>query len=264
MKTRIITGIIGAVLLITLGIIADAYIIALAAFLAALIGLYEFYQITGVCESRPLTAAGIIGAAGITVSNLFFPAQLSAFICIWLLLIFIIMLTCHEKTDITGAALTIFSVFYIPFLFSYIPLVRMLENGRLIIWFVIVGAFITDTFAYFTGVFLGRHKLCPKISPKKTIEGAIGGTLGCGVIFTLMGYFFNRFGGTGFAMPLLFLFGLLSAIAAQLGDLSASVIKRKYGVKDYGNLFPGHGGIMDRCDSLIFVAPLVYFVFLFM
>lgn len=261
MKTRIITGIIGAAFLITLVLFADVYIIAAIAFLASVAGLYEFYQVTGISKKLPLVIAGIIGAIGVTICNLFFRVQFSYFISIWMLLVFIMMLIFHEKNDVTDAALTVFSVFYIPFLFSFIPLVMLLSNGRILIWFVIVGAFITDTFAYFVGVFLGKHKLCPKISPKKTIEGAIGGTLGCGICFIFIAVLFNKVWLTEIPVLTAFIIGLVAAVVAQLGDLTASVIKRKFGVKDYGSLFPGHGGIMDRCDSLIFVAPLIYFVF---
>jgi len=261
MKTRIFTGIICAILLVTAVIVLDPYIIAVIAFLASLVGLFEFYKVTEVADSLPLVILGTLGALLVTLCNLFFKAQFSTFVCIWLLLIFVTLLVFHEKTEVTSAALTVFSVFYIPFLFSFVPLVMLLEKGRFLIWFVILGAFATDTFAYFTGVFLGRHKLCPKISPKKTIEGAVGGTLGCGIFFVIFGWLFNTVWQTDFSLVQLFLIGLIAAVVAQLGDLSASIIKRKFGVKDYGTLFPGHGGIMDRCDSLIFVAPLIYFLF---
>lgn len=267
MKTRITTGVIGAACLIALVIYASPYFIAAVAFAASILGLYEFYRVTGVFKNRPFCIAGYIGGALVMLNNLelLIPRACFSFvICIWLLVIFIIMLIQHQKTDTSQAALTVFSVFYIPNLFSYIPLVILMPEGRFIIWFVLIGAFATDTFAYFTGVFFGRHKLCPNISPKKTVEGAIGGTLGCGIFFLVAGYIFNSVFNTGFSLTFLFLTGIVAAIAAQLGDLTASVIKRNYGVKDYGTLFPGHGGIMDRCDSLIFTAPFIYFLFLLM
>jgi phosphatidate cytidylyltransferase len=115
-------------------------------------------------------------------------------------------------------------------------------------------AFGTDIFAYFTGQAIGKHKLSPKISPKKTIEGAIGGILGSVLLCVVFGHFFGELLLLHYAV-----IGVLGSILAQLGDLTASIFKRKMGVKDYGMLIPGHGGIMDRFDSVLFTAPFVYY-----
>jgi phosphatidate cytidylyltransferase len=122
------------------------------------------------------------------------------------------------------------------------------------LWLVILTAFGTDIMAYFTGFFLGKHKLCLNISPKKTVEGAIGGIVGSVILCTLFGYLISE-------GPLIhfILIGLFGSMAAQAGDLTASIFKRKMGIKDYGNLIPGHGGILDRFDSVLFTAPFVYY-----
>ena len=127
------------------------------------------------------------------------------------------------------------------------------EYGMLV-WLIFLTAFGTDIMAYFTGYFLGKHKLCPKISPKKTIEGSIGGVIGSVVLSALFGYFF-------FERILIhcIIIGIIGGIVSQFGDLTASVFKRKMGIKDYGNLIPGHGGILDRFDSVLFTAPMVYY-----
>ena len=133
------------------------------------------------------------------------------------------------------------------------------------VWLVLLSAFCTDIFAYFTGVFLGKHKLCPNLSPKKTIEGAIGGTVGSIVCCGLFGKFLIPVvsGVYSAAMPDMtvhcLIIGFIGAIMAQCGDLTASAYKRKMGIKDYGTLIPGHGGIMDRFDSVLFTAPVVYY-----
>ena len=128
------------------------------------------------------------------------------------------------------------------------------NDYNLMVWLVLLTAFGTDIMAYFSGYLFGKHKLCPKISPKKTVEGAIGGALGSMV---LCGIFAKLF------LPALFMhcliIGLLGGIVSQFGDLTASIFKRKMGIKDYGNLIPGHGGILDRFDSVLFTAPLVYY-----
>ena len=119
-----------------------------------------------------------------------------------------------------------------------------------------ITAFCTDIFAYFGGFFLGRHKLCPVISPKKTVEGSVCGILGSLIFSMLFGWFFMD-------RSLLWacgVIGILGGITSQFGDLTASIFKRKMGIKDYGNLIPGHGGIMDRFDSVLFTAPVIYFL----
>ena len=117
---------------------------------------------------------------------------------------------------------------------------------------------MTDTFAYFSGYFFGKHKLCPEISPKKTVEGSIGGSLWSVGIVLVYGLLVDKQFGVEINYIKLGVLGVLIAIVSQIGDLTASVIKRKYGVKDYGTIFPGHGGVLDRLDSIIATAPLVY------
>ena len=124
----------------------------------------------------------------------------------------------------------------------------------LFIWIVIIAAFGSDIFAYFTGYFFGKHKMAPNLSPKKTIEGAIGGLVASSLLSWLFGFIFMRE-----MAPVCRVLGLVGGAAGMAGDLTASAFKRKMGIKDYGNLIPGHGGIMDRFDSVIFVAPVVYY-----
>jgi len=119
---------------------------------------------------------------------------------------------------------------------------------------VFIGAWVTDTFAYFTGMLLGKHKLIPDVSPKKTVEGSIGGTLFCAVAFVVFGVITNTWFGTDANFLLLAIGGVFIAVIAQIGDLIMSVIKRHYGIKDYGKIFPGHGGMLDRFDSVLIVS----------
>ena len=126
------------------------------------------------------------------------------------------------------------------------------------IWLVFLSAFGTDIMAYFTGMAIGKHKLCPNLSPKKSVEGAVGGVVGSIVFCGLFGWL---------VIPDMLteclIIGALGSVVAQLGDLSASAFKRQMGIKDYGNLIPGHGGILDRFDSVMFTAPLVYYAIAF-
>jgi len=135
-----------------------------------------------------------------------------------------------------------------------------MDRGFEYIWLVVIGASVTDIFAYFAGTFFGRHKIIPDISPKKTVEGSLGGALGCMVTMMLYGIIFlNRHGIPPVAAYHFAAMGLLCGVLSQIGDWSASAVKRSAGIKDFGWIIPGHGGIMDRCDSYLFVAPAVYF-----
>ena len=164
---------------------------------------------------------------------------------------------------------TITGIFYINFLAFHIVLIDCtftipIAVGSFIfsglnsyVWIVILAAFGTDIFAYLAGRAFGKHKLCPTISPKKTIEGAIGGIVGSVILCGLFGWFF---------IPARFLdfiiIGIIGSVIAQLGDLTASVMKRKLDIKDWGTMIPGHGGVLDRVDSILFTAPFVYYFLL--
>jgi len=261
MKTRIITALLAVPLLILLLLCNNIYIIAAAVAVLSLMGLYEFYDATGLNKKKPACILGYAGAITVILLKGFFNSYFYIAFPVWFLILFITLLIYHKTVKLGDIALTLFSLAYIPYLFSHLILIYSFEGGRFLIWFAVVGAFITDTFAYFTGVFLGKHKLCPEISPKKTIEGAIGGIIGTAVIFLIMGYVNNLYFKGNFNLLLLFITGVVAAIISMIGDLSASIIKREYNIKDYGSLLPGHGGILDRCDSLIFVAPLIYYIF---
>jgi phosphatidate cytidylyltransferase len=177
-------------------------------------------------------------------------------ICIWLFIAVAAGMIYGWKINERGpydAIATVGAMVYIPFFTYHMVLIDMTEY-KLFIWIVIIAAFGSDIFAYFTGYFLGKHKMAPNLSPKKTIEGAVGGLIGSSLLSWLFGFIFMR----EMALVCLVL-GLVGGAAGMAGDLTASMFKRKMGIKDYGNLIPGHGGIMDRFDSVIFVAPVVYY-----
>ena len=144
---------------------------------------------------------------------------------------------------------TFFGIFYVGVLIDFIILTMdNFDMGKIYVWLIFIIAFATDTCAYFAGYAFGKHKLIPKVSPKKTIEGILGSTLIC----LAFGYYFN------IDLKVIVILGFLGSIVAQVGDLFASSVKRYVGIKDYGKLIPGHGGILDRFDSVILVAPFVY------
>lgn len=195
-------------------------------------------------------------------------------IIIYVLVLCFLMLHNHEETKFSHVANVVVSSLFIPFSLTRLMYFRDIAkyfpdkgytnaHGIFLILFILFSALMTDTFAYFTGSFLGKHKLCPKISPKKTVEGAIGGVLGCVLANVILYAVYANF---VFENPAnnyvaIIITSVVTSIVGMCGDLTASLIKRNYGVKDFGNLIPGHGGIMDRLDSVFFVSVAFYAMF---
>jgi len=169
----------------------------------------------------------------------------------------------RKENSTNDIALCFFSTFFVTISFTSIIITRDLEPyGDILYLMIFIGAWSTDTFAYFTGKLLGKHKFMPNISPKKTIEGVIGGIVFCSIAFVLYGFIIarlNRFDAEPNYIILAFA-GVATSIIAILGDLATSAIKRNYNVKDFGAIFPGHGGIMDRFDSVMAVAPVIMII----
>ncbi len=166
------------------------------------------------------------------------------------------------KTTIKDIAITFFGICYIPLFLMYMPLLMGSENGKLLVWFIIIAAWGTDIFAYIVGKTMGKHKFS-KISPNKSIEGCIGGIIGATVLALIYTLVINTYLGMNINYLCIGGISILLSIIGQIGDFSASSIKRYVGIKDFSNLLPGHGGMLDRIDSLIFITPFAYFLLLF-
>lgn len=153
-----------------------------------------------------------------------------------------------------------FAYLYAPVMLSFIYLTREgFEQGNYLVWFIFLCSWGSDTCAYAVGVLIGRHKMTPKLSPKKSVEGAVGGVAGAALLLVLYTHFaVNRYSGAELPLLLVAALGAVGALVSMVGDLAASAIKRDHGIKDYGKLIPGHGGIMDRFDSVIIAAPLIF------
>ncbi|NLX63170.1 MAG: phosphatidate cytidylyltransferase [Clostridiaceae bacterium] len=277
MLTRIISGTIASAILIVL-LFLPSYVLAVAALIASIIGLFEF---SNAMKNRNInidlpvsiiSAVIFMGKAyGITIPTEHFPElsgiftkifaanNLNAFFYLLVLYLFLRIIFGRMECHFEDIAYTLLGIVYIPFLLSFAVMTRNLERGFEFIWLVIIGAVMTDIFAYFVGVSIGKNKIIPHISPKKTIEGSIGGAIGCMLVMVLYGkIIMNRAGVASISLYHFAVMGFLCGVVAQLGDWAASAIKRFSGIKDFGKLIPGHGGIMDRVDSILFVAPLVY------
>lgn len=272
MKQRVISGavLVVVMLLVFLGI----YTLVFGLFFSILsaIASYEILRVAKV-ENKEVLALSITFAFIVPLYIEYgFKVPFTIAILIFIFALLLIMLANYENTRFEQITVAIYSSVFIPFCFSAFILVRDLyrlfparidKNHALFL--VIIGvscSWLTDTCAYFVGVKFGKRKMAPIISPKKSIEGAIGGIVGCLVLNMIILYLFNTYVfETSFISYLAFVpISLLLSGASMCGDLIASVIKRNFQAKDYGNLIPGHGGIMDRFDSCLFVMPMLYIV----
>lgn len=179
-----------------------------------------------------------------------------------ILLLFIQVIISNMKTTIKDIAITLFGICYIPLFLMYMPLLMGSENGKLLVWYMIIAAWGTDIFAYIVGKSIGKHKFS-QISPNKSIEGCIGGIVGQAALTLIYTLIINTYLGMNINYLYIAGISILLSIIGQIGDFSASSIKRYVGIKDFSNLLPGHGGMLDRIDSLIFIAPFAYFLLLF-
>ena len=263
MKTRVISGLIMAPLLLI--VVLGGYPLMAAAVLIGIVGLKEFYHGFHAMDVKPCYPIGVIAVIGLYLINILtgtagihegnFKWHVLWFFGVILASMLYLFKIDERKLEDGMATMT--GILYVVF-FSYHVVLIDQSDYALLVWLVLITAFVTDIMAYFSGYFFGKHKLCPKISPKKTIEGSIGGTLGTMLVSGLFGHF---------VMPQLMvhcmIMGAMGAVFSQFGDLTASIFKRKMGIKDYGNLIPGHGGILDRFDSVLFTAPLIYYYIIF-
>lgn len=174
-----------------------------------------------------------------------------------IILLFIKVVFTQMKTNFEDIVFSAFGIFYIIGFLIFLPLLFRAENGRILIWYLAIAAWGTDTFAYVIGMKFGKHKFT-SISPNKSIEGAIGGVVGAAILALIYTYFINKFADLQISYLLITGVIVLLSILSQIGDLAASSIKRFIGIKDFSNLIPGHGGMLDRIDSILFIAPIAY------
>lgn len=258
MTQRIISGLIGVALL--LAVLLSKHLLGIALVIVVVLALFEIYKPFGFIKRFPLAIIGFSLGIALNVGNVQNGAFLMFTVCIYIIAMFILAVCYHKTIKFSDIAILLFTTLYISLMLAHIRLIRDMEYGNFLLYPVFIGAFVSDTGAYFTGSFFGKHKLLPEISPHKTVEGAIGGIVACVLGFVIYGLVLTW----GFHLTVnwvsIFVIGTASSLAAQMGDLSASMIKRELNIKDYGSIMPGHGGILDRFDSVIFVTPVVYYL----
>ena len=261
MKIRVITAVVG--IIAVLGLVAlGGWFLTSAVFAVSVLSLFEFKNMLSNVNIRvyriPAVAALaiIVGAAGFYSIRIFFSAIVASFI----LLLFLVMVL--KKEQVHGLIYTVFGVIYLGIGFGSLAFLRggnellgmgsiTVTSGAFPILFALIGTWASDSFAYFAGKRFGKHRMAPHISPNKTMEGLFGGMAGTIILCLILS------AAVDFSILIGFLMGVIVAVMAPMGDLFESYLKRACDVKDSGNILPGHGGMMDRFDSLLFVAPAV-------
>ncbi|WP_196594104.1 phosphatidate cytidylyltransferase [Pectinatus sottacetonis] len=272
MLIRIVSGVIGIVAAFFI-IMSGGFLFMLSAVLLAVIGWQEYVRAFKNKQMNISLWLGMICVAVLTLSGIVTidnkPVSFFMPVMTFIVAVFMIkMVICHKKFSPIEAYTGLTGVLYIGMGFYYIVQLRLgiadtmtaphgLSLGCALLWIALIGTWSSDTFAYFSGSFLGKNKLCPQISPKKTIEGFIGGVLGTIFTVTITGWYFD------FVLWPMALLGMMLAVVATLGDLVESIFKRYTGIKDSGKIIPGHGGVLDRFDSILFTAPFVYYFYIF-
>lgn len=264
MKQRVISGAVLVVILaITLyfGGIVTCGLMALV----SLVGNMELLRVYGVNKKTPgivCYLATVQYYIAIYLDRMDIIVPMMVIYLLVMLAVYVLTFPTYSDKQIMAAFM---DFFYVSVMLSFVYLIRNMEHGLVLVLLIFVSSWINDTCAYFVGRALGKHKMAPVLSPKKSIEGLIGGIVGAGVFGAVFGILFDKYVDTMNYAPLLFaVVGAVGALPAVIGDLAASAIKRNNDIKDYGKLIPGHGGILDRFDSIIFTAPIIYYLLVYL
>ena len=257
MLTRIITAAVALAVFVPILYFSSTAAFPIALAILCAVAVYEMFACTGLKKCYPLFGLSILAGAALPLLARYKPEYMTS------VLIFVVVFTLFEgvfgskKHTVDSVGFVTFETLVTVMGFSLMVIVRDRQPIQYLLIFI--AAWGTDTFAYFVGRFLGKRKLCPDISPKKTVAGAIGGIVGCMVGFVIFALVCNSFFNCDFSYIVLPLVAIPLSVAGQVGDLAASLVKRRFGIKDYGKLFPGHGGVLDRFDSIL---PISLFAFI--
>lgn len=258
-KERFLSSII-LVIVALVTVIAGGPVLAVLSLVISIIGLTELYKVSSISN----TVLGYVGYVGTVVYYALIYMDMREYVFMMILILLVIFMAVYVVKFPTYHAnqlmLAFFGFFYVAVMISFIYQTRMLEHGIFSVWLVFISSWICDTCAYCVGVLLGKRKMAPILSPKKSVEGAIGGLVGAGIVGAIYGYCITVFVETAISPMIFAIICVLGGLISMIGDLAASGIKRDNNVKDYGKLIPGHGGILDRFDSVIFTAPIIYYL----
>lgn len=259
---RLISGIV-LVIVALLTICSGGYVLAATLLLTSLTGVFELYRVAKVQKEGEVLLAGI-GYLGVISYYALLVFGFSAYSMMSLIFILVALMCVYvftyPKYHADQVMAAFFGVVYVAVMLSYIYLTREGTDGAFLVWLIFLCSWGCDTCAYCVGMLIGKHKMAPVLSPKKSVEGAVGGVVGAALLGAVYAAIVGKYMQADSPVLVCAVICAAGALISMVGDLAASAIKRNHEIKDYGNLIPGHGGILDRFDSVIFTAPVIYFL----
>lgn len=258
--TRTISGAVLLLIMCTTIVLgADVWLATTA--LLSFIAMFEMLRVFDIHKSSVAFAAYVCNAGLYVLLYLGLNEYLLSAMIVFFIAVMAVYVICWPKYNVSDISKAVFTFVYTGFCMSFLYQTRMLNNGIIYIWLVFIGAWGSDTCAYLTGILFGKHKLPSTLSPKKTIEGCLGGVIGAAVLGGIYGAWAeSKLTGTVNHIIVFAIAAAVASVLSQIGDLCASAVKRNCDIKDYGNIIPGHGGIMDRFDSIVFLNPIIYYM----
>ena len=258
--TRISSALIGFPLVVLICIIGNKLVISISLAIIAMLSMHEYLDAVSK-KAKPVKWLSYLSCALISAIA-FLPQEqygnvIAAAIPVILLILFVQVIITGMKTNFNDLVYTLVGIIYIVFFIGSMAMIRGLEHGKILIWYVFWSGWATDVFAYAVGRRFGKHKFS-RVSPKKSIEGCIGGTTAAIIVSLVYTYFINTYAPVQYSYLYISIITLILSVIGQIGDFAASSIKRYVEIKDYSNLIPGHGGMLDRIDSVMFIAPFAF------
>ncbi|MBR3002042.1 MAG: phosphatidate cytidylyltransferase [Clostridia bacterium] len=257
---RITSALLGFPLVVLILLIGNKYVVDIFLALVAFLSLDEYFNAISKV-SNPVRWVGYLSCISIALVHVIPPeyTTITAILSVptILIILFAQVIATEMRTSFKDIAYTFLGIFYVIYFTMFVALINGRTGGNILIWYALISAWGTDVFAYLIGKHFGKHKFS-KVSPKKSIEGCIAGIVGAVLLMLGYTYLANTFWGQNYSYLYVTLTGVVLSLLGQIGDFAASSIKRYVDIKDYSNLIPGHGGMLDRIDSLIFLAPFAY------
>ena len=260
---RLTSGLLGFPLVLIIFLLGNKIVVDVALTIIALLSIDEYFNAIKRV-AKPVRWLGYVTCFSIAFIHIIPGEYLNMVVTLSvptiLIILFVQVIITNMKTTFKDIAYTFVGIFYVVFFIMFIAFINGMPNGKILIWYALFAAWGTDISAYVIGRHFGKHKFS-KVSPKKSVEGCIGGAIGAILLMLAYTYFANTYWGMNYSYLFIIGMGVILSLVGQIGDFAASSIKRFVDIKDYSNLIPGHGGMLDRIDSLIFLAPFAYALF---